>query len=127
MMLGRQERIVLVILCAVTAVVLTGYLALEIVGKESFAGPYREDSPVGSLVRLAGNVEQVTRTENGGHLILLVNRTRVFVPAGSVPDVGIAKGDSLVILGVVQNYRGDREITVSQPEDIWIQTGSPPA
>jgi uncharacterized ubiquitin-like protein YukD len=126
-MLGRQERIVLIILCAVTAVVLTSYLALEIAGKESFSGPYRDDSPVGSLVRLTGKVEQVTRIENGGHLILLVNRTRVFVPAGSVPDAGIAKGDSLVVLGVVQNYRGDREITVSQPEDIRIQPGFPPA
>ncbi|MDD1717973.1 MAG: hypothetical protein LUO88_02745, partial [Methanoregulaceae archaeon] len=93
---------------------------------ESFAGPYREDSPIGSLVRLAGTVEEVTRTENGGHLILLVNRTRVFVPASSIPEAGIAKGDSLIILGVVQNYRGDREVTVGQPEDIWIQPGSSP-
>ncbi len=125
-MLGRQERIVLIVLCMVTAVVLTSYMALEIAGKETFAGPYREDSPAGSLVSLSGTVEQVTRTENGGHFILIVNRTQVFVPSGSVPETGIAKGDSLVLIGVVQNYRGEREITVGQPADISIKPRPPP-
>ncbi len=125
-MLGRQERVVLIVLCIVTAVILTGYIVLDLAGKEYFAGPYREDSPPGALVRLAGTVEQVTRTENGGHLILVVNRTRVFIPAGSVPGGGITKGDSLVIFGVVQNYRGDREIIVDRSEDIRIRSGPSP-
>ncbi len=125
-MLGRQERIVLIVLCMVTAIVFISSFALEITGRDSFAEPYREDSPAGSLVSLSGTVEQVSRTESGGHLILIVNRTQVFVPAGSVPVTGIAQGDSLHLLGVVQIYRGEREITVNRPADIRIQPGSPP-
>ncbi len=121
-MLGRQEKMVLAILLTVTGITVAGYTVLEAVGKESFAKPYTNDVPTGSLVRLEGAVQQVSLTETGGHLIIVVNQTKIFVPSNAVPEAGVSKGDLLMILGTVQNYRGDREIVVGEPGDIRAWT-----
>lgn len=121
-MLWRQERIALVLLVGVAVTVIAAHAVLSMIGKQPFARPFSENSMDGELVAVEGTVGRATLIENGGHLALTVNNTTVFVPATAAQDLVVHKGDTILAYGIVQTYRGKKEIVISSVEDIRITT-----
>jgi len=121
-MLGRQERIALLLLVGVALTVVTAHGVLSCIGKQPFSRPFTENSPDGELVTVEGNIGRVSLLENGGHLALLVDNITVFVPASSAQGLTVHKNDTVFIYGIVQTYRGKKEVVVNSAEDIRITT-----
>ncbi|MGA2121010.1 MAG: hypothetical protein ABSG49_03080 [Methanoregula sp.] len=121
-MLGRQERVALLLLVGVAVTVVAAQVVLTMIGKQPFAHPFSENSADGELVIVEGAVEKATLIENGGHLALQVNNISVFIPATAARNLSVHKGDSILAYGIVQTYRGKKEIVISSAEDIRITT-----
>jgi len=119
-MLGRQERVALSLLIGVVIVVLAAHLVLSVIGNQPFANKYSIDSSDGELVFIEGLIDQVSVTNSGGHRILEINGTVVFVPAQSLPEFTLQKGDRVIIYGLVQTYQGKKEIVARSKDDIRI-------
>ena len=121
-MLMRQERIALLLLVGVTVMVVTAHAVLIMIGKQPFSHPFSDHSADGELVRIDGRVERVTVIENGGHLSLSMKNTTVFIPSSAAQGLVIHKNDTIVAYGIVQTYRGKKEVVVNSGEDIRITT-----
>jgi DNA/RNA endonuclease YhcR with UshA esterase domain len=117
-MLGKEEKIALLLLIGITVVTMGSYTVLESVGKGPFATQYEECSDEGALVSLQGDIEEVNILENGGHVILTISGIRVFIPAPVAAGYSFRKGDPISLYGTVQTYRGDKEIVVGAAGDI---------
>ncbi len=117
-MLGRQERVAILLLCGVALAVIAVHLALVSVGKEPFASEYTKQSPDGGLVSINGTIDQATVIKNGGHVILTVSNVTVFIPAAVAGEHLFVKGTRIILYGTVQTYEGKKEILVSSIEDI---------
>ena len=117
-MLQREERIALLLLSLVAATVLVSALAVEGMGKETFASPFSAASQEGDLVILEGAVTGARATAEGGHLILTINTTTVFLPSPVAAQVAVREGDRLRVTSIVQRYRGEVEIVAQSGEDI---------
>ena len=120
-MLTRQERNAFFLLALVTLAVVAGSIIIESIGKSTFSTRYTSASADGSLVLLEGTVDRLVVTKNGADMILTVNGTSVFIPASSARGVSLKTGDTIRIIGVVQTYRGEKEILVQQPGDIRLR------
>jgi len=121
-MLMRQERIALLLLVAIAITVVVAHAMLSFLGKGTFAHPFTAESSEGELVHIGGPVERATVLENGGHLMIQVSNTTLFIPATAAGNLIVHKGDTIVAYGIVQIYRGKKEIVISTPEDIRITT-----
>ncbi|MGE5831828.1 MAG: hypothetical protein ACM3X8_02825 [Methanomicrobiales archaeon] len=125
-MLERQERTALLLLLAILAILLAGHLILTGLGNAPFAAPYGDGSREGDLVLLTGVVGAVTPTSTGGHLLLTVNGTRVFIPSPLSREVSLRVNDTVRIYGIVQAYQGVREVAVRDARDVVKEErGSP--
>lgn len=120
MYLSRQEQIGFLLLILVTASCAAGSYLLDGIGKEAFATGYAPDLPEGTLVRHDGEVDSVTRTTRGGHFILQVRGTRVFIPERLMPDPVPIQGDQVGVLGTMQYWQGEPEIVVESRGDITV-------
>jgi hypothetical protein len=116
----RQERIALLILCGVGAAVFIGGLVLEGIGKGAFAEKYGSASGDGTLVTFEGRIDNITTTKTGGHSVLSISGTKVFLPETITRSVKLSKGDRIRIYGIVQTYQNEREILISSPGDIVV-------
>jgi DNA/RNA endonuclease YhcR with UshA esterase domain len=119
-MFVRQERIALFLLVGVAVAVIVAHLVLASLGKEPFARPFNNSSADGELVVVEGMIDQITLTKSGGHMTVSVNNLSVFLPAQVVQDISLQKGDRISAYGIVQTYRGKKEIVVSAAEDVRI-------
>jgi DNA/RNA endonuclease YhcR with UshA esterase domain len=119
-MLTRQERNAFILLAVVTLAVIAGYIIIESTGKPAFSTRFTTTSSDGTLVLLEGTVDRITVTKNGADLILDVNGTSVFIPASSAKGVALKKGDAVQLYGIVQTYKGEKEVLVQQPGDIRL-------
>jgi len=119
-MFERQERTAIFLLLGVVCVVITTHLVLGMLGKHPFAQPFTNDSADGELVTADGTIDQITITKNGGHMNVYLANVTVFVPAQIAQDLALRKGDSISVYGVVQTYRGKKEIVISSGKDIAI-------
>jgi DNA/RNA endonuclease YhcR with UshA esterase domain len=119
-MFGRQERVAILLLLGVAVVVISAHLILGTVGKQPFAHTFTEKSADGELVSASGIVEQISYTKNGGHMNVYLNTTTIFIPAQIAQDLILNKGDSISVYGVVQTYRGKKEIVISSIKDIFV-------
>ena len=117
-MLEKQERTALVLLIIVLAILLAGHLILTTLGNAPFAAPYSEGSREGDLVVVAGIVEEIAPTSTGGHLLLSVNGTRVFIPSPASRDIDLQVNETVRIYGIVQIYQGKKEIAVRDAHDV---------
>jgi hypothetical protein len=117
-MLTHQERNAFIILGLVTLTVFAGALVLESVGKADFSTHYTSLSPDGTLVYLEGRVEKISVTKDGENKIVLLNGTNVFLPAPVASVVTIEVDDHVALFGIVQTYRGEKEVLVEQAKDI---------
>jgi DNA/RNA endonuclease YhcR with UshA esterase domain len=55
-----------------------------------------------------------------------VNNLSIFLPAQVVQALSLQKGDKISVYGIVQTYRGKKEIMVSTAEDVRILLGNSP-
>jgi DNA/RNA endonuclease YhcR with UshA esterase domain len=116
----HQERLALLLLIAVAFVVIASHLVLASMGKHPFSAPFSASSADGELVRLSGTIEYLTTTKNGGHLIMNVNNVSVFVNNRIAADLTFYKGENVSVVGIVQSYRGNKEIVVQSSSDISV-------
>jgi hypothetical protein len=116
--LEPQERTALLLLGGVLALLLAAHLILASLGNAPFASPYTDGSREGDLVVLAGRVGSMVPTSTGGHLLVSVNGTRVFIPSPASREVVIHLNDTVRIYGIVQVYEGRREVAVRSAGDV---------
>jgi len=121
-MFERQERTAIFLLAVVAIMVIVAHLLLSAVGKQPFARPFSNKSADGELVVFQGQIDQVTLTKSGGNLILTINNLTVFLSGSAAQGLSCQKGDSVVVYGIVQTYRGKKEIMVESPADISVQS-----
>jgi DNA/RNA endonuclease YhcR with UshA esterase domain len=119
-MFERQERVAVFLLVGVALVVIVAHVVLAGLGKQPFARPFSNSSSDGELVVVEGQIDQISLTRNGGHMTVLVNNLSIFLPAQVVQDVSLQKGDRISVYGIVQTYRGKKEIMVNAADDIHI-------
>jgi DNA/RNA endonuclease YhcR with UshA esterase domain len=117
-MLGRQERAALLILVGVAAIVVITHLALTAAGKQPFAHPFTVNTEDGELVYLDGTVDQAAITKNGGHVTLRIRNMTVFIPEQAARGQSFQKGQNVSVYGIVETYRGEKEIVVNSAGDI---------
>jgi DNA/RNA endonuclease YhcR with UshA esterase domain len=117
-MLGRQERMALLILVSVAVIVVISHLALTVVGKQPFVHPFMAETADGELVYLDGTVDQVAITKNGGHVTLRIRNVTVFIPEHVARGQSFQKGQNVSVYGTVETYRGEKEIVVNSAIDI---------
>jgi DNA/RNA endonuclease YhcR with UshA esterase domain len=117
-MLGRQERLALLLLIGVAVAVIAAHFVLTTVGKQPFASPYSVTSADGELVHVSGAVDQVTLTKEGDYAIIRMGNTTVFTPSPYIRALGIQKGDRISVYGIVQTYHGKKEIVVNSADDL---------
>jgi DNA/RNA endonuclease YhcR with UshA esterase domain len=120
-MFVRQERIALVLLGVVSVSVLAASLILTSIDKADIASEYTPLSDEGTLVHVQGTVQEIHTTKTGGHIAASVNGTAVFIPADVAGTVILHPGDLVSLYGIVQTYRGEKEVLVNSPGDILIQ------
>jgi DNA/RNA endonuclease YhcR with UshA esterase domain len=119
-MLERQERIAIVLLLGVMITVITAHLILGSFGKQPFARPFTNNSTDGELVIATGTIDQLAITQNGGHMNLYTDSVTIFVPAEVARELTLQRGDMISVYGIVQTYRGKKEIVVSSVSDISV-------
>ncbi len=119
-MVERQERVAILLLVGVAGAVIIAHAVLAGLGKQPFARPFTTSSPDGELVVVEGQIDQITLTKNGGHMTVQMNNTSIFLPVQVVQAVSLQKGDRIVVYGIVQTYRGKKEIVVNSADDIRI-------
>ncbi len=118
LVLEPQERTALLLLGGVLALLVAAHLILASLGNAPFASPYTGGSREGDLVVLTGRVESVTPTSTGGHLLVSVNGTRVFIPSPASREVVLHVNDTVQVYGIVQLYEGRREVAVRDAGDV---------
>lgn len=116
--LVRQEKIAILILVVVIAIVLASAGILEVTGKGFFSKPYTPACADGELVYYEGIVEEQSLTATGGHKILVVSGMQIFIPSSCVKENWPKVGDTVSLYGVVQTFRGEREILIRARGDI---------
>jgi len=126
-MFVSQERLTLLLLLGVIGAVVSIHLLITSLGTGYFAHPFSSEAHEGDQVILEGTVGSVTWTGTGGHLLLSVDGTTVFVPAGVATAIQVQKGEVVRVIGVVQVYEGKREVVVSGPEEIMVLSPAPSA
>jgi|WetSurMetagenome_2_1015567.scaffolds.fasta_scaffold02418_9 hypothetical protein len=119
-MFERQERMAILLLVGVAIAVIVTHSVLTGLGKQPFARPFTNSSSDGELVVVEGQIDQITLIKNGGHMTVSMNNLSIFLPAQVVQAVSLQKGDRISVYGIVQTYRGKKEIVVSAPEDVRI-------
>jgi len=124
-MFERQERGALLLLLGVACFVITAHLALGALGKQPFARPFTNNSADGELVITGGTINQISITQNGGHMNVYLANITIFIPAQIAQELTLRKGDSISVYGVVQTYRGKKEIVISSGKDISVNPERP--
>jgi hypothetical protein len=119
-MFERQERVAILLLLGVACAVITAHLVLGTLGKQPFARPFTNNSADGELVIVSGTIDQITITKNGGHMNMYLADITIFVPAQIAQELTLHSGDTVSVYGVVQTYRGKKEIVVSSGKDISV-------
>jgi hypothetical protein len=118
LMLLRQERMAFCLLIAVAIGISLGSLLLPGIDKGSLAREFERNQTDGTLVWTEGTIDELVWTKTGGHLTARINGTPVFIPAGVAENLALRKGDRILAYGIVQTYRGEKEIVVQEACDI---------
>jgi len=119
-MLEREERAALIILVCVVGIVLSAHILFDAVGRPLVAVPYSPEVPDGALVLLEGTIDGIRETSTGAHLILTVNGTPVFLPQNVAAGLEFHENENVMLYGIVQTYRGAREVVVASAGDIRV-------
>lgn len=117
-MLLRQERLAFVLLVIVAVGIILGSVVLAGIDKGTLAKDFSPMQPEGSLVRIDGIVEELRWTQTGGHVNARVAGTQVFIPAAVAKKITLRKGDHVLVYGIIQTYRGEKEVVVQNAGDV---------
>ena len=117
-----QERRAVILIITVLALLAICSYCIESTEKSRFATPFSGSLEDGTLAVLTGTITAATNTRTGGHLMLTVDNTTVFVPDGALEDPKKTIGDYVHVIGTVQTYHGKKEIIVASPNDMAVQT-----
>jgi hypothetical protein len=124
-MLLRQERLALCLLVTVAIGLILGSLWAEGMDKGAYAKEFCQTYNEGTLVKVEGVIDELGWTQTGGHLNLKVAGTPIFLPSAIAEKLALQKGDQVLVYGIIQTYRGEKEIVVQEIEDVKIiGTGS---
>jgi DNA/RNA endonuclease YhcR with UshA esterase domain len=119
-MLLRQERIAFCLLVLVVVGITAGAVLLSGIDKGVLAKDYQKNEPDGVLVRLEGTIEDLRKTQTGGHMIASITGTSIFLPSGVAGKVTLHEGDRVIVYGIVQTFRGTKEIIVQDAADVRV-------
>ncbi len=119
-MLLRQEKIAFCLLVIVVTGITVGAVLLSGLDKGVLARDYQENESDGALVRLEGTIEDLRKTQTGGHMIATITGTTIFLPSGVAGKVTLREGDRVIVYGIVQTFRGTKEIVVQDARDVRI-------
>jgi DNA/RNA endonuclease YhcR with UshA esterase domain len=119
-MFEHQERVALLILIGVAIAVIAAHLILGSLGKQPFARPFTNTSADGELVMTQGTVNQISVTQNGGHMTVYLENLSIFIPVQVSEGLQIQKGDTIRAYGIVQTYHGKKEIILGSKDDLRI-------
>jgi DNA/RNA endonuclease YhcR with UshA esterase domain len=117
-MLERQERVAILLLIGVAVSVIAAHLILGSLGKQPFSKPFTNNSADGELVHIEGTIDQVALTKTGGHMNLQIGNITIFIPATAARELTLMKGANISVYGIVETYRGKKEIMVNSADDI---------
>ena len=117
-MFERQERLAILLLIGVVVAVIAAHLVLGSFGKQPFSKPFTNNSADGELVYIEGTIDQVALTKTGGHMNLQMDGLTIFIPVQAARDLTIKRGANISVYGIVETYRGKKEIMVSSADDI---------
>jgi DNA/RNA endonuclease YhcR with UshA esterase domain len=117
-MLEKQERIAVLILLVVLITCGIATWILDNMGKEPFAQNYTPQSSEGSLVKFQGIVQKVISAGSGTQ-ILNIGGIQVFLSSAAGTTL-VKEGDLVSLYGKIQNYKGKKEILVSNSADIRV-------
>ena len=120
MLLTRTEKHALLILCVVVFSLAAVHTGIIVFFPNGGAVPYTPDIQDGTRVVHTGVVEDLSLTRTGGHLLINLSGTLVFVPDGGT-KLTLLKGDMITVTGTADTYAGKREIVVNTLSDIWIR------
>ncbi|MBO4523014.1 MAG: hypothetical protein J5703_07585, partial [Methanomicrobium sp.] len=73
----KEERLALLLMCAVLIAIAGAHFVLSAADKHDFASQYTNTSQEGELVRYNGTVLSVSATKTGGHLIMDAGRVEI--------------------------------------------------
>lgn len=119
-MFEHQERVAIFLLLGMAVTVIAAHLILGTIGKQPFAHPFTNNSADGELVIANGEIMQISFTKNGAHTILDMSNLSVFIPSQVAQGLAVQKGDRISVYGIVQTYRGKKEIIISSIDDIRV-------
>ncbi|HTY14438.1 MAG TPA: hypothetical protein VMC42_01910 [Methanoregulaceae archaeon] len=119
-MLTTPERNAFIILGLVAIAILGVAIAMEMLGTVSFATRFSEETADGTLVSITGTIEKQTIIKDGGHRILVINGTTVFIPGSAGAGLSLSRGQSVTVYGIVTTYQGEKEITVKRSADVHV-------
>jgi len=119
-MLERQEHAAMVLLLGIVIAVIAAHLILGSLGKQPFARPFTNNSADGELVSVSGTIDHLIITQTGGHMNVYIDSVTIFIPVQVVQELTLQKGDIISVYGIVQTYRGKKEIVVSSTQDISV-------
>ena len=110
----------ILLLIGVAVAVIAAHLILGSFGKQPFSKPFTNNSADGEQVYVEGTIDQIALTKTGGHMTLQIKSLTIFIPAQADRDLTLKKGANISLYGIVETYRGKKEIMVSSAEDIHI-------
>ena len=119
-MFGREERTAVFLLIGVTMALFAACLILDLSGRAAFVAPFNQSSSEGQLVVLNCTIDRITTTSSGGHRSVECGGVPVFLLSQAAADVTLRKGDSVTFYGIVQTYRGKKEIVINDARDIVV-------
>jgi hypothetical protein len=119
-MLLRQEQLAFGLLAAVAIGITLGSLGLAGIDKGTLAKEFCQTQTEGTLVRIEGIIDELRWTETGRHLNIRIEGTPVFLPSGVADKLALRRGDRVLVYGIVQTYRGEKEIVVQEAGDVKI-------
>lgn len=118
-MLTGSERHALIILGCVILILAAVHIGVTILIPHGGAIEYSEDVPDGARVMHTGIIEELKFTKTGGHLIINLSGTDVFVPGGGSSPT-LLRGDRVTVTGIAETYAGKREIVVNDISDVKL-------
>lgn len=124
-MLQKEEKITIILMVMSLLVLIIVYFGFIVDSMKT--SQYSDQSVTGDRVVLYGVVVGKGGTVTGDHLILRVDsegsRVKVFIHcdngAEKVNNI-IDIADTVEVTGTVEEYQGEKEIVVEQPDDVKI-------
>ncbi|RQD80373.1 MAG: hypothetical protein D5R99_05055 [Methanocalculus sp. MSAO_Arc1] len=88
-------------------------------GPDFFSTPYDPELSDGVFVSFEGEVLDIRHTRTGGHRIVDVSGTKLFIPRGiDPPEFRI--GDQIAVYGITTTFHGEKEIIIQKSADIIL-------